>query len=146
MTKQKLFRFGFWGLLLLNIICITLLILGRPHHPPPGGPKGIIVEKLAFDNSQQQAYDALIDKHKQKLDALVKQKHALKEQLFQQFDQGDNEAAFAELGQIQVQLERAHIEHLLAIKNLCTTEQLPNFEAMKQELGKIFAPPGPRPR
>ena len=55
-----------------------------------------------------------------------------------------NEAAeiqlFTQIGEAQMKIEKLHFEHFLAIKALCTAEQLPLFDELTTTLAQLFAP------
>ena len=160
MDKIKLLTYAVVGLLLLNIGIIGFLFFSRPNRNPEVNhrrPKEIIAEKLHFDANQIDKYELIIPIYKDKIDSLDAINRKLKSELYSQLKlQVVNSAIKDSIINLflanQKQIEQLHFKHFLDIKNICKASQLEDFNALTQELGKMFSnqnskphPPGGRP-
>lgn len=141
MNKTRFLYLVIAVLLLCNVG--TLLVLAKGPGPllHDEGPKKLIAEKLRFSETQKTQYDALIEQHrtairekeaalqgaKTELYALLKEDHS-----------PQKDSVVARIGQIHEAIEQVHFDHFLAIKSLCTPEQLPLFRALTGELEVFF--------
>ena len=154
MEKTKLLTITVIGLLLLNLGTLGFLFFNgkRDHRGPSEGrpePKEIIIEKLHFDAAQQKEYGKLIEWHRgqiRKLDTNIRQ---AKNELYLQL--GDTEvntttkdSLIAVINSNQKQIEETHFKHFNDIKKLCHKDQMEDFNALSEELSRIFAPNKPR--
>jgi hypothetical protein len=148
MSKVRLLTITTVGLLICNIVLITFLVIGKPHHPSHReGPKKMIVEKLSFDEDQVLAYDKLIKSHQETIAGLDHDLKTLKKELYALLpnDGSDLERneIIQKISEIQKTIELNHYKHFQDIKALCKGDQLEKFNELSIELTKIFAPPGP---
>lgn len=140
-AKSKLLGFFAILMLVLNLTLITFIFVKKEHKPHFEGPKHIIAEKLDFDAIQIDAYDELIVEHRKEIFEIENTIIATKASLYQNL--GENATANLDslmdvLGDLQVSIEQTHYEHFQGIKDLCNEEQLPKFEALKDELAELF--------
>lgn len=155
MEKTKLLTISVIGLLLLNLGTLGFLFLtGQQQHRGPHEqglrPKDIIIEKLHFDAAQQQEYEKLIDWHQHEIrkydDSIREVKNELYQQLsLQQTDVKVKDSLTTLLADYQKQIEATHFKHFEDIKKLCHPNQMQDFDALTQELGRLFAPKHPHP-
>ena len=154
MDKIKVLSFAVIALLLLNFGTLGFLLLGGPKHdgrpPRHNRPKQVIIEKLNFDDSQQEAYQKLIDWHRSTIDSLDQQIRETKNKLYSQLTQNEvnaktNDSLISILANDQKQIEETHFKHFQDIKHICKPEQLNSFNDLTEELSRIFGKP-PRPR
>lgn len=124
---------------------------GPPHggHPPHQKPKEIIAEKLQLSDDQIAKYDVLIEQHQADISNQEEEIKALKHELFGLLAK-DLDAPLEEVEMIAFQIatkqkniELIHFHHFSDIKGLCNSDQKKSFNALAQELGKIFAPHHP---
>ncbi len=161
MNKIKLLTYAVIGLLLLNVGIILFLFFSRPNRNPDenhGRPKEIITEKLHFDANQIEKYESIIPIYKDKIDSLDAKNRKLKSELYSQLKlQVVNSAIKDSIITLflanQKQIEEAHFKHFQDIKSICKANQLQDFNALTQELGKMFSnqnskphPPREKPR
>lgn len=131
--------------LALSNILLVVFIASKPRdgRPDPDRPKRMVIEKLHFDEQQVAEYQVLIDEHRRQIRELDQQIIALKNELYSHLTEQDNKAISdsltAEIAKVQQRIEQVHFAHFTDIKKLCKPEQQPNFEALSQELTKIFA-------
>ncbi|MEN9336050.1 MAG: hypothetical protein RLZZ500_1037 [Bacteroidota bacterium] len=160
MDRSKLLTLAVIALLILNLGTLAFLLLPKPYpHPEmgPGGPAGprgpkpktIIIEQLGLDAAQVKVYEGLIKEHRQAIDSLDQVIRESKDQLYQNLaatagDQVDT-VLVAKINAAQKQIELTHYNHFLAIKKLCKPEQMEKFNALTEELHRLFGrPPHPR--
>lgn len=131
--------------LALSNILLVIFIVGKPKdgRPDPDRPKRMVIEKLHFDEQQVAEYQVLIDEHRRQIRELDQQIIALKNELYSHLTEQDNKAISdsltAEIAKVQQRIEQVHFAHFTDIKKLCTNNQQADFEALSQELTKIFA-------
>lgn len=156
MEKTKLLTIAVIGLLLINIGTLGFLLLnGKEHRPPHEDgrpePKEIIIEKLHFDAAQQKEYDNLIRWHRGEITRLDGNIRQAKNELYAQLSQADVQAKvkdslIAVINSNQKQIEATHFKHFEDIKKLCHKDQMDDFDALTEELSRIFAPKPHGPR
>ncbi|UPT70504.1 MAG: hypothetical protein M0D53_15715 [Flavobacterium sp. JAD_PAG50586_2] len=155
MEKTKLLTIAVIGLLLINLGTLGFLLLnGKEHRPPNGGrpePKEIIIEKLNFDKKQQDDYAKLIQWHRGEITRLDDNIRQAKNELYSQLSQTETNAKTKDslisvINFNQKQIEHTHFKHFEDIKKLCRKDQMENFNALTEELSRIFAPKPRRPR
>jgi hypothetical protein len=129
----------------LSNILLVIFIVGKPRdgRPDPDRPKRMVIEKLHFDEQQVADYQVLIDEHRRQIRELDQQIIALKNELYSHLTEQNNKAVSdsltTEIAKVQQQVEQVHFGHFTDIKKLCTNNQQADFEALSQELTKIFA-------
>lgn len=158
MNRTKLLTIAVIGLLLLNFGILGVMFFGKPSHPPMhpphGGPKGegpkqIIIERLHLDATQQKDYELLIVDHRSKTDELHEASKELHDKLFSllkgdTINQRDSDSLILEIANNQKAIEDLNFAHFGAIKKLCKGEQVAFFNELVDDLGRLFAPKGPR--
>lgn len=156
MERTKLLTITIIGLFLINLATLGFLFLngpkpgGMPHEGRPL-PKEIIIDKLHFDANQQKEYEKLIRWHRGKIDELDSAIRETKNELYsilgeEKTDNNVKTRLITRLNQYQKQVEETHFKHFEDIKKLCKPEQKEEFEALTEELSRIFAPGPRRPR
>jgi periplasmic protein CpxP/Spy len=155
MEKTKLLTIAVIGLLLINFGALGFLFLnGKGHRPLHGGrpePKEIIIGKLHFDVNQQKEYTKLIEWHRGEITRLDDNIRQAKNGLYSQLSQAEvntkaKDSLVAVINANQKQIEETHFKHFEDIKKLCHKGQLDDFNALTEELSRIFAPKPHRPR
>ena len=153
MDKIKILTYSVIGLLLLNIGIIGFLFFSKPNRNPEGNhrrPKEFISEKLHFDANQNEKYESIIPIYKDKIDYLDAINRKLKSELYSQLKlQVVNSAIKDSIINLflanQKQIEEAHFKHFQDIKNICNPSQLQDFNALTQELVKMFSNQNSKP-
>lgn len=156
MEKTKLLTVAVIGLLIINFGTLGFLILAGPkgHRPPhdgPGEPKEVIIDKLHFDAAQQKEYAKLIEWHHGEIERLDGNIRKAKNELYSQLSQAQTDiktkdSLITVINATQKQIEETHFKHFEDIKKLCHKEQLEDFNALTEELSRIFAPKPHGPR
>ena len=152
MEKTKLLTITVIGLLLLNFGTLGFLFFSGPKDhkgPRDGKPKEIIIKKLHFDAAQQKDYAKLIEWHRGEITKLDGNIREAKNELYSQLLQPDTniktkDSLILVINSNQKQIEETHFKHFEDIKKLCHKDQMEDFNALTEELSRIFAPNKPR--
>ncbi|HNP31736.1 MAG TPA: hypothetical protein PKN96_00430 [Flavobacterium sp.] len=149
MEKTKLLTIAVIGLLVINFGTLGFLLLGPKGHRPPheGGPqpKEIITRKLHFDANQQKEYAKLIQWHHGQIEKLDGNIREAKNKLYSQLGNTETnikakDSLIAVINSNQKQIEETHFKHFEDIKKICHKDQMDDFNALTEELSRIFAP------
>jgi periplasmic protein CpxP/Spy len=155
MDKIKLLTIAVIGLLAINLGTLGFLLMnGESHKPGHNGrpePKEVIIHKLHFDPGQQKEYGKLIDWHRGEIARLDDNIRKAKYKLYSQLSQAKvtaktKDSLIAIMNLNQKQIEETHFRHFEDIKRLCHKDQLDDFNALTEELPRLFAPKPHRPR
>lgn len=128
-------------LALLNIVSVSLLILGRPA-PPPESPKEKIIGILEFDDQQIAEYEKLIVKHQHSMMPLDSEITIIKQEIFSTLADENIQARdslYNILADKILEMEKLHYNHFLDIRSLCRPEQEENFRRLIPELSSFFS-------
>ena len=149
MNKLKLISIVAIGLLVVNLMLVTALLMRKPH-PNPEGPKKLIIAKLHFDEQQIKAYDTMVAWHRGEIkksdEQIFKLKNALYSHLNEEISQQTKDSLIAAIAGVQTTIEQTHYKHFEDIKKLCKADQQKDFEKLTQEIASLFGRPRPRER
>lgn len=155
MNSAATFKWTTIVLMVLNIGLVAFIVMNKPGHPNHRGPeqnKHLISERLGFDESQNESYAQLIEAHISGIEESDQEITKAKKMLFELLLRDDPKAEEEWIDKInreQRKIERLHQDHFRAIKSLCTSDQLDDFETLTKDLGKMFGqrrgPSKPRP-
>lgn len=148
MNKIKFLKYLVLGLFLLNVLTISYLLTFEINDNNRKNlrrkPDKIIIEKLHFDNNQQQIYRKLISWHRSRIsdydNQIIKNKQLLYFELSKKnvnFKKKDS--LINNLSLIQKEIEITHFQHFDDIKKLCKPNQIQNFKNLTEELSHIFS-------
>lgn len=146
MNKSKLLRITVIAILIINMVVIGYLLINKGaffgNKPPK--PREIVIKKLDFDTEQIKQYDVTITKHQIKIrnldDSIRKAKNELYARLKESTSEIDsNDSLVNQINNYQKQIEITHYNHFIEIKKICKPEQLEKFNALTNELSKIFS-------
>jgi protein CpxP len=132
--------------LVLSNIMLVIFIVGKPAdgRPDHDRPKRMVIEKLHFDEQQVADYQVLINEHRRQIRELDQQIIAFKKELYSHLSEENNktisDSLTTEIAKVQQRIEQVHFAHFTDIKKLCRGNQQADFEALSQELTKIFPP------
>ena len=155
MNKPKLLTIAVVGLLLLNLGMITMFLFkGKPPRHEDGkqgeGPKKIIIERLNFDEGQQQQYEVIITEHRSKIRELNKRSRDLHDQLYSllknnTIDKPISDSLIKTIAENQKAIDNLNFDHFQKIKAICKVSQIENFNGLVLDLTHLFGPKnGPR--
>jgi protein CpxP len=146
MNKSKLLRIIVIAILIINMVVIGYLLInkGAFFGNKPTKPREIVIKKLDFDTEQIKQYDVTITKHQNKIrnldDSIRKTKNELYSRLKENSTKIDtNDSLVNQINNYQKQIEITHYNHFIEIKKICKPEQLEKFNALTNELSKIFS-------
>lgn len=153
MDKIKLLTYAVIGLLLLNVGIISFLFFSRPNRNPDENhrrPKEFIAEKLHFDDNQNEKYESIIPIYKDKIDSLDAINKKLKSELYSQLklpvvNTIVKDSIITLFLANQKQIEQLHFKHFQDIKSICKDTQLGDFNALTEELRKMFSNQNSKP-
>lgn len=149
MKRLTLFRLLIAGLIVTNLLLALFILLKPGSGPPHKRPREIIIKRLHFTAEQVRAYDELIDWHRSEIQKTDEQILELKTRLYSgiagTLPGTADDSLIAKIGQLQMYAETVHYKHFEDIRALCTPEQLPDFEALLEDIATLFSKPRPGP-
>lgn len=146
MKKSNLLIGIIIGLLACNGLLLYFVMRPTPRNNREA-PKIFIIEKLHFNQEQIDAYELLIQNHRKQVKETERGIRESKNALYQTLNNNNpavqSDSLILAMNAYQQKMEKIHFEHFMAIKNLCTPEQLPAFEELSKELARLFGPKHP---
>ena len=151
MTKTRILSLFVLALGLLNVGLLALLWLGRPGHraalrPAPSPVAAHLTSELHLTPAQQAQFRTLRTAHHARMQALLRELTARREQLFAGLAQPAAAAPPALLGQIgalQRQADSLAYAHFAAVGRLLTPAQLPRWQELAPTLPRRLQQQGP---
>jgi protein CpxP len=146
MNKFKTLRIIVISILVINMVVIGCLLINKNvffgNKPPQ--PREIIIKQLEFDTAQIKQYDNTITKHQNRIKALDDSIRITKNKLYSRLKESTseidkNDSQVTQINNFQKQIEITHYNHFIEIKKICKPEQLEKFNALTNELSKIFS-------
>ena len=140
-TKSKLFLLIIVILLLTNITLLFFLFNkdGRDGKRPPfdkgAAAKEFLKKEIEFSDAQLQQYDTLAKQHRDKMKGTFDEMRKSKEQQFKELGRhafSDSAIADAVTQSVEKQkiMELQFYNHMLEVRKICTTDQLPKFDSL----------------
>ena len=157
MSQTRILSLLVLAMSLLNVGLLALLWQGRPDHragPPPGAnPVAAgLVRELRLTPRQQEQFRTLREAHHARMQALLRELNARREQLFAGLAQPATAAAppalLGRIGALQRQTDSLTYAHFAAVGRLLTPAQLPRWRQLAPTLPRRLQqlwPGGPRP-
>lgn len=106
-----------------------------------------IIQQLELDEKQIQQYEQLIQRHRAAIHPLEHEITRTKKRLIQTLivEQSESftDSLTLKIGQLQHEIERAHLLHFQQIHKLCKPNQQVKFQQLVTELDAIFGPEKP---
>ena len=147
MNKERLYILISVGLLISNVLLVSLMLINSKKGHDLEGPRNLIIEKLKYDEDQIVKYDALISVHRRSVKAENEKIYELKEQLYILLQQEPNsqtaDSIINEIASQQRIIEEINFNHFKEIKKLCRKDQNAAFNELSFELAKLFSPKRP---
>jgi periplasmic protein CpxP/Spy len=145
MSKIKFLTISVAALLIANIAFALFFFAGRHGHRRPQEPREIIVERLHFTKEQETQYEGLILSHRSSVVAIDREILRMRNELYNHLNDSivwpGRDSIERQLAQLQIQIEAANYDHFMAIRGLCTNEQLPLFQQLSTDIAQIFTKP-----
>jgi protein CpxP len=146
MNKSKILRITFISILVINMVAIGYLLFNKDvfFGIKPPKPREIVIAKLEFDTDQIKQYDITIAKHQNRIKALDDSICVTKNKLYSRLKENTseidiNDSQVNHINKFQKQIEITHYNHFIEIKKICMPEQLQKFNALTNELSRIFS-------
>ena len=146
MNNSKILRITVIAILAINIAVIGYLLFNKDaffgNKPPK--PRETVIKKLDFDTDQIKQYDVTITKHQNQIKTLDDSIRNTKNELYSRLKENSteidtNDSLVNQINSYQKQIEITHYNHFIEIKKICHKEQLEKFNALTNELSKIFS-------
>jgi periplasmic protein CpxP/Spy len=145
MSKIKFLSIAVVALLIANIVFAVFFFAGPHGHRRPQEPREIIVERLHFTKEQETQYEGLIQNHRSSIVQIDAEILRMRNQLYNHLNDPivwpGRDSIERQLAQLQIQIEAANYDHFMAIRGLCTNDQLPLFQQLSAEIAQIFTQP-----
>ncbi len=139
-TKSKLFLLIIAILLLTNIAMLFFLFNkdksgGKKSNDKGAAAKEFLQKEIGFSPQQMQQYDTLAKQHREKMKSTFDEMRSTKEELFKDLGkQAFSDSAIAKTVTLSLEkqklMEQHFYNHMLQVRRLCTTEQLPKFDSL----------------
>ncbi len=143
MSKVKFLTIAVVALLIANIALMVFFSVGRHGHHRPPEPREVIIERLQFSNAQISQYEGLIQSHRNSIVQLDGEIMRLRNELYAHLNDPTTwpgrDSTERQLAQLQLQIESTNYDHFMAIRGLCTNEQLPLFQKFTNEIAQLFS-------
>lgn len=146
MSSSKILKITVITILAINVAVIGYLLINKDgfmENKPPK-PREIVIKKLGFEANQIKQYDITITKHQNKIKALDDSIRNTKNKLYTRLKESSteidtNDSLVTQINTYQKEIEITNYNHFIEIKKICKPEQLEKFNALTNELSKIFA-------
>ena len=149
MNKTKLLSVLVAVLLALNLLLVGFMFFRTDkgviteQHSDHVQPKVVIIKKLHFNNDQIDKYQLLINAHRAQIRATEDKIKNLKNKLYallksDAINENVKNELIDSLIVCQKHIELTHFNHFQDIKALCNKAQLSQFNALTEELSKLF--------
>lgn len=150
MKKTTLLTIAVIILILLNISVLAMVYFRPPGAESNGRrePREIIIERLHFNDNQVHEYEKLIKAHRQEINRLDARIRDDKHQLYHLLnnpDEGAKDSLINDIAENLKMVEKSHFKHFEDIKKLCAPQQLKYYDALIDELPRLFMPREGRP-
>ncbi len=148
--NSQIYKWGFFLLLVINVLLTALLFSGRPSPPKAVDMRVQISDRLQLDQAQQSQFIELAGIHRAQVKMLDKQQQALIIEYFINESQAVavRQTLLEKIKALYAEKVTVTYNHFAEIEALCTKEQLPAFRAMLKELIPLISgshPGGPPP-
>jgi hypothetical protein len=136
--NSKMYKIGFFILLIINIGLVVLFVLGPKPPRPESGIKNEISREMGFTEEQKAAFEQMAMNHREAIRKLDQQERQLVGSFFNQLSQPQPNEPNEELLQEIMQLEKDKImityNHFEELKGLCSEEQRVRFDRVIQRI------------
>jgi len=135
-------------LLIANLIVTFIHWKDKPTRPNRKSPKEKIIEELGFSEAQIVSYEVLIINHQEKVKAEELEIKRLKTELLELLkfpSESISDSLSTEIAKHIKNIETAHFNHFKEIRDLCSPNQIEDFNDFVDEMPKLFTPP-PNPK
>jgi protein CpxP len=154
MSRNKLLLFIVAILFLANVVLLYFFFKGKEEVKPPSREHRGISEQLkndvGFNQEQLKAYDLRREKHMSEMKGLFEGMRQTKEQFFNTIkDPNPNDslvqASARNIAEQQKAIDLRTHAYFTDLRKICSTDQLPKFDSLYQEVIKRMISMGRRP-
>ncbi len=145
MDRVKIYKYGTWSLVALNITVLAFFLFARPRprpHPPQGSIRAEVIDLLDLDRQQTAQFNAMADDHKNQMKDINGQQKELLAPYFESLVDANESMDKDSLLEAYQQSEREKIEvtyqHFKDIKGLLTPDQLTDFKEFMEKVTEIL--------
>jgi hypothetical protein len=145
MTKLNLIL----GLLIVLLFCNVFLFYKLMQPQRGKQPRDVISSALHFSESQNKAYDVLIQEHRRQIHVADDSLRLLKEKLYRQLVDTAvvrRDSLIAAIGGVQRNIEYIHWNHFKDIEALCLPNQKAYFAELQNQMAQLFTHASQPPR
>jgi periplasmic protein CpxP/Spy len=149
--NNKILVFIIAVLLLSNIAMLVFFLRKEKREDKPRqSPREFMISKLkeevGFNDDQIAKYVELSDKHKQKMKPMFNDIHMAKENFYKLLLEEPSDSSINQyllsIGEKQKSIDQSIFNHFLALKHVCTPDQLPKYDSLIQDVIKgMINPP-----
>lgn len=143
MNKEKLLSILVILLIVLNLGIVAFLFKTRPPHPPELWR--MVVNELHFNAQQEEQYQAVREKHRERMNAIEEEFASVLEQYMNQLKEAPNPAIedtlLNKLAELEKEKAAITLAHFRDVKGLCHPEQLDAFDQLIPQLLPVILPP-----
>jgi len=147
--NSKLFKIGFFVLLVINMGLVALFVFRPKPHMREKGAREQIIQKLDLTEAQEKQFGEMVAAHRQAVRALMSEERTLVRSYFEQLSStSGSEEKQVLLQQIMMLKEDKIVltyDHFEALKSLCNEEQLARFDEVIADIIPRLANDSNRP-
>jgi Spy/CpxP family protein refolding chaperone len=150
---MKLTKSHILSVLVVLLVCINLTTLATIWLNKPfdamkaqqAGPKQMIIERLHFNEQQQQAFSFLVDEHREQMKALRRSILESKEAFYanlgnEEADSAETYAHIADISRFEQQAGKITFEHFRKVRSICDPRQKREFDKVIGGLLRSMTP------
>ena len=147
MKKTNFLKLTLIGLLLLNLSTLSFIFFkyNKSDENRKGNkPDQLIINKLEFNNEQENSYKKLIQNHRQQINIIQETILNYKNNLYTKLKNNSNsktqiDSLISKINEQQKNIELINYNHFLDIKGICSQKQIPAYNELVNELTLIFS-------
>lgn len=145
MSKIKLISIIAVGLFLTNVFLLWQLKSHKPSRMHRPKPKTKIIEMLQLDDAQVAIYEELIKEHHKITEGYQDSINILNSQIYMTLKENGSainlDSTYSKLGLLNIEINKAKLQHFKDIKALCKPEQLPLYNSFCDNITELFSRP-----
>ena len=147
MKKTNFLKLTLIGLLLLNLSTLSFIFFKynkSDENRKSNKPDQLIINKLEFNNKQENSYKILIQKHRQQINIIQETILNYKNNLYTKLKNNSSskdqiDSLITKINEQQKNIELINYNHFLDIKGICSQKQIPAYNELVNELTLIFS-------
>ena len=141
--NNKLYKIGFFGLLVINIGLVALFIFKPKPHMRQRGAREQISEKLAFSDEQEKQFGEMVKIHRQAIREIMEEERTLVRSYFEQLSittgSEDKELLLRQIMKLKKDKIVLTYHHFEELKSICNEDQLAKFDEVIADVIPMLA-------